>query len=88
MTSYKFLAVHQADFHIVCDGIASKEEKMGKEKNGQKVASFVPALSAIVSPTEKSNVTTSTSFGLHSSAYEESSFPSSTAKSQSTENKG
>ena len=88
MTSYKFLAVHQTDFHIVCDGLESKEVGVRKGNDDLKISSLVPSLSAIKSPTEKSTTTTSTSFGPHSSTYEESSFSSSTAKSPDSDNKG
>ena len=88
MTSYKFLAVHQADFHIIYDGLNEKETGTVKEKGEFRITSLVPSLSAIKSPTEKSNATESTSFGPQSSTYEESSFSSSTVKSRESDNKG
>ena len=88
MTSYKFLAVHQADFHIIYDGVNEKDAGTVKEKGEFKITSLIPSLSAIKSPTEKSNATESTSFGPQSSTYEESSFSSSTVKSRESDNKG
>ena len=86
--------MHQSDFHIVCEEIAQKDSGQIKETTGKHEritygeAMFVPCVSAIKSPVENSNVTTSTSFGLSASTYPESSMSSSTARSPTDENKG
>ncbi|XP_065057284.1 cilia and flagella-associated protein 47-like isoform X2 [Rhopilema esculentum] len=92
LSCYKFLATHQTDFHIICEelpgkgkgvpGIASKKEGIAYGD-----AMLVPCVSAIKSPTENSNITTSTSFGLSVSTYPESSMSSSTARSPTDDNK-
>ena len=77
LTCYNFLASHQSDYHVVCENIAANQNPVDskddiKERVSYGQAHFVPCISAIRPPTNTSSVTTTTSFGLTTSTYQES----------------
>ena len=91
LTCYNFLALHQSDYHVVCEELTKKASiptSVRTEKISYGEALLVPCVSAIRPPTENSQITTSTSFGLSSSAYSESSEPSTGSTSANQKGRG
>ncbi len=90
LTCYNFLALHQSDYHVVCEELTKKADvnqavTNHKERVTYGEALFIPCVSAIRSPTENSQITTSTSFGLSSSTYPESTVSSARSGSDGNE---
>ena len=75
LSCYLFLAAHQTDFHIVCrqDGVSILDKEMDTQDLPPGEPVFRPCVTPNRPPTIVSTSATSTSFGLSSSTFPESS---------------
>lgn len=87
---YPFLAAHQTDFHIVCEqkaiSIKNKQTDTQDFPPGEPV--FMPCITPNRPPTVASTSATSTSFGISTSTYPESSNEATSSTYPSTPHHG
>ena len=86
LSCYPFLAAHQTDFHIVCqqDGVSILDKEMDTQDLPPGEPVFRPCVTPNRPPTIVSTSATSTSFGLSSSTFPESSNEASSSTYPST----
>ena len=89
-SSYPFLAAHQTDFHIVCEqqGIAIRDKQTDTQDVHPGEAVFMPCVTPNRPPTIASTSATSTSFGISTSTYPESSNEATSSTYPSTPHQG
>lgn len=87
---YPFLAAHQSDFHIVCEqkGISIIDKQLETEDFPPGEAVFMPCVTPNRAPTVASTSATSTSFGISTSTYPESSNEATSSTYHSTPHHG
>lgn len=87
---YPFLAAHQSDFHIVCKqkGISIIDKQLETEDFPPGEAVFMPCVTPNRAPTVASTSATSTSFGISTSTYPESSNEATSSTYPSTPHHG
>ena len=90
LTCYPFLAAHQTDFHIVCkqQGMSILDKQSGTEEVPPGEPVFIPCVTPNRPPTIASTSATSTSFGISTSTYPESSNEATSSTYPSTPHHG
>ena len=75
LSCYPFLAAHQTDFHIICkqDGVSIVDKETDTQDLPPGEPVFMPCVTPNRPPTIASTSATSTSFGISTSTYPESS---------------
>lgn len=87
---YPFLAAHQTDFHIICEqkGISIRDRQTDAQDYHPGEPVFMPCITPNRPPTIASTSATSTSFGISTSTYPESSNEATSSTYPSTPHHG
>lgn len=90
LSCYPFLAAHQTDFHIICkqDGVSIVDKETDTQYLPPGEPVFMPCVTPNRPPTIASTSATSTSFGISTSTYPESSNEATSSTYRSTPHHG